>query len=307
MKNKYFKSVMYALYMIIFFTLSYIFIYEGINIKTKKYIYYQEKSSFNYDKNIKDKIIDDIRIKYNYESKFSENISGYYKYNVNLEVISKETNEKYKLLEDKVNVLNGSTNKIIIDDFIDIEYDYYKKNINNQECNLKLIIDIYSYLNFNSIEGDYPLQNSIVIEIPVEENPKIIGTNINENNKLSDFSKKEDVNYLNIFMGIICLSFAITFLIQVIKIMIYIHNKEKSYKTKLNEILAKYDNKIVNVKKLYNIKKYNLIYVDSFEELLDVYNTYNSIINYREIKKNEKSIFVVLNDKNAWIYILKEK
>lgn len=307
MKNKYFKSVMYALCMVIFFTLTYIFIYEGFNIKTKKYIYYQEKSSFSYDKNIKDNIIEDIKIKYNYENKFSENISGYYKYNVNLEVISKETNEKYKLLEDKVNVLNKSTNKIIIDDFIDIEYDYYKKNINNEEGNLKLIIDIYSYLNFSSIEGDYPLSNSIVIEIPFEDNPKIIGTNINENNKLSDFSKKEDVNYLNIFLGILCLSLAITFLIQVIKIMIYIHNKEINYKTKLTEILKKYDDKIVNVKKFYNIKKYNLIYVDSFEELLDVYNTYNSIINYREMKKNEKSIFTVINDKNAWIYVLKEK
>ena len=89
--------------------------------------------------------------------------------------------------------------------------------------------------------------------------------------------------------------------------MIYIYNKEINYKTKLTEILKKYDDKIVNVKKFYNIKKYNLIYVDSFEELLDVYNTYNSIINYREIKKNEKSIFTVINDKNAWIYVLKEK
>lgn len=307
MKNKYFKSVIYALCMVIFFTLTYIFIYEGFNIKTKKYIYYQEKSSFSYDKNIKDNIIEDIKIKYNYENKFSENISGYYKYNVNLEVISKEKNEKYKLLDDKVNVLNENTNKIIIDDFIDIEYDYYKNSINNEEGNLKITIDIYSYLNFSSIEGDYPLQNSIVMEIPFEDNPKIIGTNINENNKLSDFSKKEDVNYLNIFLGILCLSFAITFLIQVIKIMIYIYNKEKNYKTKLNEILTKYDNKIVNVKKFYNIKKYNLIYVDSFEELLDVYNTYNSIINYREMKKNEKSIFLIINEKNAWIYVLKEK
>ena len=51
MKNKYFKSVIYALCMVIFFTLTYIFIYEGFNIKTKKY--YIPKETSQYERSLK--------------------------------------------------------------------------------------------------------------------------------------------------------------------------------------------------------------------------------------------------------------
>lgn len=313
MKKNYLKFTLYVLLTALFSIFTYIFLYQGFNLQTKIYIQYQEKSSYNYDYILKENKIENIKIKYNYNNTFSENISGYYKYNIKLELLYNENNiltkKEYTLLNDNIKVINNNTNTINISDTIDLEYDYYKNIINNiskeTTGNLKLIINIYNYVNFTSIKGDYPLENIIIFEIPFEENPQVLGNNINNKNKLSDFSTTQNANYLNIFIGLICLSLTISFLILVIKMYIFAYKKEQKYKQNIKEILKKHDNKIVNIKKFHNMKKYNIIYVDSLEELLELQKKYNTIINYSKV--NRKAIFLIVNEKNAWIYIFKEK
>ena len=53
------------------------------------------------------------------------------------------------------------------------------------------------------------------------------------------------------------------------------------------------------------MRKYNLIYVDSFKELLDVYDKVDLPISFKEFKKNQKAVFLIIENDNAWIYILK--
>ena len=71
--------------------------------------------------------------------------------------------------------------------------------------------------------------------------------------------------------------------------------------------LKRYLKIIENVNKLYNKKKYNLIYVDSFIELMDVYNRVESPISFKEIEKNKEAIFLIIENDNAWIYRLVNK
>ena len=79
-------------------------------------------------------------------------------------------------------------------------------------------------------------------------------------------------------------------------------NNESKYNRELKSILKEYGDIIINVKKFYNKKKYNLIYVNSFRELIDVYDKVGNPISYREIRKNRKSIFLIIDNDNAWIY-----
>ena len=55
---------------------------------------------------------------------------------------------------------------------------------------------------------------------------------------------------------------------------------------------------------MYNTKDYNLIYVDSFEELLDVYKRVESPISFKEMDKHKKAIFLIIEEDNAWVYQL---
>ena len=167
------------------------------------------------------------------------------------------------------------------------------------------MINIYEYLGFDKIEEDTPIENEILLTIPLNEKTiKINANNIDNLGSISSFSNKEDINYINVILGIFFLSLAITFMINVIKILKKIYEKESKYKTELKEILTKYDDIIVEVKKIVNVKDYNLIYVSNFKELLDVHEINKGIINYKETKKNIESIFVIITEDNAWIYKL---
>ena len=89
--------------------------------------------------------------------------------------------------------------------------------------------------------------------------------------------------------------------------MIDVSKMESNYNKELKKILKDNRDIIVNVNKLYNKKKYNLIYVDSFIELMDVYNRVESPISFKEIEKNKEAIFLIIENDNAWIYRLVNK
>ena len=72
----------------------------------------------------------------------------------------------------------------------------------------------------------------------------------------------------------------------------------------LKKILSRYDDCIVRVNKLYVNKKYNMIYVDSFSELMDVYDKKGQMISLREMKRGAEAIFVIIDLDDAWIYKL---
>ncbi len=334
MKKTLFKEIFYAFLMIVFMTISYILFNTGLTSLTKLNINYQEKSLSHYeiklldndiynlniknnDWNILSSLIDSVRLYYNYKNTFSDYASGYYKYNVNIkEILYKDDDiisEKYLLNgDDKVSVID-SENIIIIDDNITINYNEYKKefeNIKDQydinpSAKLILTINVYEYLSFNKKDEDIPIESTISFEIPLsDEIVKIKANNINNISKIDQFSKKETINYVLMIIGLLFLSLGITFMITVIKIVKKIYMKEKTYKEILKEILTKHDNKIINVKKIVNVKKYNLIYVESFKELLDVYKKYKTPISFKETVKKQEAIFIITNDDNAWIYKL---
>ena len=117
-----------------------------------------------------------------------------------------------------------------------------------------------------------------------------------------DFSTKERVNYMFILLGLFSLSIGLSFLALTIRNMIIASRKGFDYHKELKKILDDNSEIIVNVKRFYNKKKYNLIYVDSFKELMDVYKKVGNPISFREVKKDKEAIFLMTEDDNAWIY-----
>lgn len=337
MKKNILKPIFHAILMIIFFMLSYLFIYTGISTETKIYVNYKTESNTSYevkllsndiydnieyyDWNYITSLVDDIKINFNYKDTLSEYASGYYKYNVKLNLIMYQDNEnniisqkEYLIKDDTVTVIDDNyCNLIKLDKNFIIDFNTYKSIFDKLKSDhdidalgkLEVRINIYEYLGFDKIEGDIPIENEILLTIPLNEKTvKINVNNIDALGSISSFSKKEDINYINIILGILFLSLAITFMIDVIKIIKKIYEKESKYKKELKEILTKYDDIIVEVKKIVNVKDYNLIYVSNFKDLLDVYETNKSVINYKETKKNIESIFVIISEDNAWIYKL---
>lgn len=89
---------------------------------------------------------------------------------------------------------------------------------------------------------------------------------------------------------------------MVIRQFVYLYKQQSKYNKELKRILSKYDDNIVRIKRFYISKKYNMIYVDSFKELMDVCNKKNKMISFKEVKRNSEAIFVIVDEDDAWIY-----
>ena len=141
------RSILLIILMVVSFTLTYIFGYNGFNTLVKTLINYKESSNVEYRVYLKDnniyksnildmnkkyitELVDYIDMDFNYKIKFDRYISGYYSYLVEAQVVAYEDDindplwiKEYNELDSKVEVLNK--NKI---DTIDIK-DTVIKNI----------------------------------------------------------------------------------------------------------------------------------------------------------------------------------
>lgn len=333
------NSILYIVLMIIFLTFAYLLIYSGVNTLVKINIPYQENSQVEYlvslkendiynentlgmNKNYITKLVDDIVIDFNYQAVFTRDLSGYYSYGVGVDVVAYEDDindplwiKEEEVLEDKVEVLNkNKIRDISIQDKVVIDYDKYKGMIDNFKNDynisvsgyLMVKINVHMMNNFRGIDNDIMDDKVIKVIIPLSYDTFKIRV-INDYNKIDnyyEFTKKSDVNYLLLILGCLSGAIGIAFMSLIIKEMIEISNSESKYTKELKHILKEYSEEIVNVDKLYNKKKYNLIYVNSFDELMDVYKRVESPISYKEIDKNKCAVFVIMEEYNAWIYQL---
>ena len=330
-----FRNILYIVFM--FITLSYILIDRGINVKTKRIVNYQEDSDVIYkvylhDNEIYNKkylnmnekyiteLVDYIDLEFDYNSLYSSDINGYYSYTVMGNLVAYEDKitdtlfeKEYTLMDTKTVVLNqNKTKEININDRLLIDYDKYINELKkfNDTYNidvlgyLDVIVKINQNIQFTGIDKVNEDEKIMRLMIPLSYDTFKINV-YNDNHNLDsfyDFSKKERVNYLLILFGLFSLSIGLSFLALTIRNMIIASKSGFNYQKELKKILDENSDIIVNVKRFYNKKKYNLIYVDSFKELMDVYKKVGNPISFREVKKDKEAIFLMTEDDNAWIY-----
>ena len=332
------KMVFYTIISMVFMILSYLFIVSGIDMKTKIYVKYQQVDDISYVVNLLPNtvyendylnmggnyigsLVKDIDLDLKYNLIYARNITGYYVYNLKGTLVASEGEDilwekNYDLLADKVTVLDQNKVKDIrVKDRTSIDYQKYVNEINdfnkkyNMEVSGVLLVSfkLKTTLDFTGFKNTYDDTKEVKMVIPVTNEVfkiKILDDN-REFDSYNEMTNKEGVNYLFLVFGALCLSVGIAFLMVVIKNLLEINNKENKYVKELKKILNEHGDEIVNVYEFNNAKKYNLIYVDSFKELLDVYDKIDSPISFKELKKNQKAVFLIIENDNAWIYILK--
>ena len=265
-----FKNMLWILMMTIFIVFAYLLFDRGFNVKTKVFVNYQEKSDVIYKVYLHDNDIYDkdyLNMNERYINKLVDNI---------------ETSFKYSCLYDKD--ISGY-------------YDY------------RVLGKVVAYQENDILweKEDIILNNKVIV---LDKNDFRNIDIENDNNKIgnySGFSNREDINYLLLVIGAICLALGISFLALVIRGIVINYNNKSSYEREFKKILKNYEDILVSVKRFYNKKKYNLIYLDSFDELLEEKKKIGNPISYREVKKDREAIFIMTNDENAWIYILGNK
>lgn len=327
MKNSvvYYKSLYYAILMVLFFALGYMFCFSGMENKIRTKIYYQSTSDVQYKINYKNTEsdlltqVDNIDMNYIYRSVFGDNTNGYYQYDVIAYLNAYENNiedtvwfKKFNIVENKTISIDDNDNVEIRDKF-NLDIKKYQNEIN--KFMLEEEKDVSGYLNVQIRVSEYVLMNQklnnteknriININIPITNvDNEIKIDNVSIRDSYYDFNKHSIMNYVLIVLSMLCFTISILLLLLVIKQCKIMNDRQNKYFKFVRKILSKYDYCIVKVNKVYVKKKYNLIYVASFNELLDVYKVRNKMINYKEVKRGVESIFVIIDSNDAWIYRL---
>ena len=81
--------------------------------------------------------------------------------------------------------------------------------------------------------------------------------------------------------------------------------KQTTYEKYLNKILRAYDRIIVNVKTCPDMEKYEVLEVESFDDLIDISDNIKQPIKHIVISKGNKSKFFIIDDQILYLYIIK--
>ena len=247
--------------------------------KNNKYDYYVSKS------------IDKIKINFNYKFNSNKIININYKYNITSQIVSNIDNEdkliwnkNYVLKEQKEYKINSNT--FNINDSIDIDYNYYNLYAKEYEEEYKIktnqILKIYLNVTFKTNLNNKEYKDYIEIDIPLTDTYTSITNNYEKN---TIYKIEKDNNYINYIIG------SSFILISVLFIFVILLRKEN----KSNINLKKYKDYIIIVKNKPNIDNLNNLFVESFDNLIELAIINNTkIILYKN--KKETNFYIILDN-----------
>ena len=340
MKKEYLKrQIMIILCTITFISLGFFFLNIGTNNKKLVTLKYKEENNIDYKVYLKENdffgepyiekgktyitsFIDYIHIDYEYNINLTESVNSTCKYKVVAQIEANKSEgaggnywtKKYDVTKETKDEINNKSNYTITQS-VDIDYNKYNEilnefkkraGINNSEGILKVYLVIDS--DVSGKEVDTEIDSKLMLQLPLSQMAieATIDSDVNNNVKeVSKVTRDRGILYLGLItlglsfiaMGIFC-------------IWIYFRNKgvyarSNKYELEINKILSTYDSIIVNTEKELNLEDYNIIEVESFQELIDAHSEIRMPINYYHT--DYYSEFILLNDKTAWKYALEKR
>lgn len=271
-------------------------------------------------------LIDYIDVNFKYTVHYTDKVTGQYRYYIKTIIEANKVNveggnywsKEYRLTETKSVDLKDKNN-FTINENIKIDYDKYNSILNEFKKQyglvtngiLKVVLVAQSNVTNDNITKNISLDNNETLIIPLSQLAVEATISLDEGSKtssnISEIVKLKDTKYIIYKVcGVICGIGAIACIVLMIQL---IQNQKSlnAYNLTLKKILNNYDNVIVNVDVMPDVSKLNVIHVNSFEELIDAHGEVRMPINYYQSKKENKSAFILINDKIAWIYILRDK
>lgn len=339
-KKYYSKVIILILLFAIFIGLSFLCFKKSIIIQKEQNVFYEEVGSPNYKIYLKDNnyykqdyldkdmsyianLIDYISVDYNYKFISDTELNGEYSYKIvaDLEIRNPKNNslfyvERYNLSEEKLFPIKNEK-EYVINETININYDYYNAIANNfeasygvdTESNLTVSLELHRKIDGTLVSNsDINSDDKINLIIPLSEktiNLKTEPLAIKNNSvKISlNHYKINDIKYL--IFALLFLGLALTIFIYITKKTMSLKPQANSYDKILRKILRQYDRLIVNVNTMPNFEKSNTIEVDSFYELLDAKDSIHNAIFYYEVTPHQKCYFYINSDNKFIVYTLK--
>ena len=332
------RQFLIFVFLLIFLVIGLGSLYIGLNTKKIVSLKYQEDNDIDYKVYLKDNdffeeeyiekgktyitsLIDHIEINYKYNIDFSDDVDAEYKYKVMAKIESNKADTTGNYWTKEIDITKEQEEKIkkkpnySIYQQVSIDYNKYNELLNEFKKSVGLtnstgLLSIYLVINsdVNTKEIETPIKSNLVLKLPLSELAIEASIDSDVSNNVKEIKKtvKDDGLLYSILLviGLFCTVLAI-FLVFVLIRSKRLYKRNYKYDLELDKILTTYDSIIVNIKDLPNIDEYDVIKVESFEELIDAHSEIRKPINYYQSK--DYSVFLLLNDNIIWEYILRRK
>lgn len=262
-------------------------------------------------------LVDYINTYYNISTAFSSPVSGEYSCFVKGYIVMHQNGEEVKNVIYDGDVarytINGSV--INLSNTFDIDlnsiYNEYQNQIKNLGINVQSEVRfdvIYNYQVFSEKLGKSIVNSrtlNVVIPISDITNIKISEDKDEMRNEFSELNQDDNAIYV-----VICLEFLgaiIIFILLIVLIVKRVNGSLSVYQDRLNKILDDYSSELVNLSELPDLTKYDVIFVQGFDDILEIARKLNLPINYIEVIEKHESTFMVLKDYQVYVYKLNSR
>lgn len=261
-----------------------------------------------------------LNLKFNISS---SNVANYnYSYVITAKVTANEAGDTSKIVYEKSYILDQdtaqikSTNNMDISKNVNLDFKQYNSIINEFKKQYVLALDsnvtvsaqVKATAKYKNLK-DMNVDKTLNIIIPLtEQTVNITRTDATYHNNETkiQYNNISDYKRIAVFINalfVIDLVIIASFIGCVVKSL----PKRRYYTKKVDRILKEYDRAIVKVKHLPSLKNHNIIFIDSFTELLDAKDNLNEPILFKESKARHRAVFIVLTTNEAYVYSFSDK
>ena len=314
-------------------------IIKSLKVNGSEKLYFVEKGDVNYLVCLKDNnffedqclnsnmsyvasLINNISLNFNYQ--FNGNIDDLinnvdYQVNAKLIIENIDTKAKYyekefELVSKTDDIVSNNGSLYDLNKNINIDYEYFNNIANSFKSqygvNSQSYLEVYLNINKYSSYQDIPKSSLISVKIPLSQKAieiKFNTQNINNSIDKSITSKSLIINgYFKFIAGVLLLLFSFVFLVVIVMIINNYRKKVSKYNKFINKILREYDRLIVETSTIPNYEDYNVLIINSFNELVDVRDNLRSPIMYCDVLSEKESLFYIINGNNLYLYTVNE-
>jgi cbb3-type cytochrome oxidase subunit 3 len=258
-------------------------------------------------------------LRYSFQAK--TNVNYQYDYDVTAKVIATDGDSTDKVLYESEEVLvpakrlSGNTGEFFINESINIDYGKYNSLITafRSDYGLTLKANVIVTLNVHLVgEADgfaevIKSDQRVALNIPLSERTINVSLNSDEINNEGSLEEKARDFAKNLPWIIVADISAIVFLsILIISIVIFVfrESRRSDYDKELSHIMKEYGQIIVKVDRLPETPAGHVVEVGDFDELLNVHDTVEKPIIYKELVQNHCSIFMIEDSETVYTYII---
>lgn len=219
------------------------------------------------------------------------------------------------LLKEK-EVIVKNTDKILINELLDLNYKEYAKYVFNYKsnanvsasANFKVLFHVESYNRYNNISENIKINEDIALNIPLDEQTIQLEADYNPKYQSDNIEIIDDRPFLNIlFMILLAISgiLGLSLIITIINIIYKKHKTTPIYEKLINDLKNDFNYEISEISTLIdNDAENKYIYLDaiSFKELYDLVKTSTE----KKIFWNEKQYFTTkgkLKNRISWFFV----